>query len=1387
MQGYIEDDRHKNKNQINPNEYNKSVVEWNKTKQKYPKKTIQKFFEEHVERYPNQIAVEFYDSSITYKTMNNKANQLARKIRAKGIEADSIVAILMNNSIEMMIGIMAILKAGAAYLPIDPSYPKERTQYILEDSQTTLLLTSFDLVDSVEFEQEVLLLSDDNLYSGDTSNLEPINGWGNLCYVIYTSGSTGKPKGTLIRHYSVARTVTNTNYVEVKKEDRILQVLNYVFDGSVFNIFGTFLNGATLILLKKEDIMSINQLAEIIKNKRVSVFCITSALLNLIISTNLTSLKNVRKIMVGGEALSFEHIKKAFNYLGPAVIVNGYGPTESTVFAACNPVIEINEKLGSIPIGKAISNTILYVVDKDLNPVPIGEKGELLIGGDGLALGYLNNPELTKQKFIENPFIKGEKLYKTGDMVRYLEDGNIDFLGRADSQVKIRGFRIELGEIENKLILHEEIKDAVVSVKQRESDSDGEKFLCAYLVSTHKLNISEIREYLLKHLPEYMIPTFIIQIEKMPLTVNGKIDTSKLPQPNIEIRGDFKLPQDSIEEQLLDIWSTILGLNKNKISTTTDFFELGGHSLSGIRVLSRIQKLFHINLEFKELFNYPSIKLLANLIKTSDKKENDTTKNCLNEKTTALKDDEIQFFESVSNKKYDRIHTYREKTSCLAKESLELKTEFFEKILKVSKKLRVSPDELCIIALIRALKFYLGNENQLVLWDFHSDLNPILKYNGSEPSTKNSSFSIVPVFAKIENSNLTDSIKNIKEQLRDSISKGKRFSLLENSYENLFNQIISKAQIKFSFQNSKNNQGFDLNYLSNNQSLKSNNAFIEIYGLTIDDTLRFDWRFDKKLYKEDSIKELMQLFKKELTLLVEHCLENNISGYTPSDFPLALLNQKQLDELINTYKDIESIYPLSPMQDGILFHSLKSIGEAEKKDIYIFQLSLNIHHKVNIQQFEDALNIIVNRHPILRTSFHWGNGLKQPLQCVRKDAKVFIQHVDFGDLDTTEIESRLKNFAKEDRLKLFNFEKAPLFRVHLISLPNNATKLLISIHHILLDGWSVPILLEEVLDAYNMLQKNAKVSFQDSKSYEDYIAWYHSMELENTKDFWKNYLKGFSEATALPLRNNIEKSKQSDFRELKTVFSNNLYQKLQIKSKEYKITLNTLISGVWALLLHMYSGNLDIIFGMTVSTRPVEPKEFDKMLGICINTVPLRIEIDINNSLKKYFHSIQKNQINLLNYHYTPLSKIQQYSSIKANSQLFDSILVFENFPMDKLYQQNRSLKVSDMSFDAVTNYPITLAITPDDSLSILLSYDCAQFTTASINQLLEQFEILLSNVAQSNDENISDIIRISINQSTKIPEEKNTQDEKAVMNDIMMDLDNLSEEEIEKLLQESE
>jgi amino acid adenylation domain-containing protein len=619
------------------------LTEWNSTQAEYPQQCIHELFAAQVELTPDKTAVIFEDEKLTYQQLNVKTNQLAHYLRSIGVKPEVLVGISLERSLEMVIGILAILKAGGAYVPLDPEYPQERLDFIKEETQVKTVLTQEKIRE---------ILSDKEKFP--EHNLVNTTSLQNSIYVIYTSGSTGKPKGVINTHRGlVNRLWWMQQTYQLTADDRVLQKTPFSFDVSVWEFFWTLLFGATLIIAEPGGHKDSGYLVDLIRKQQITTLHFVPSMLEAFLEEpQLESCKSLKRVICSGEALTVELQKRFFTHLN-AQLHNLYGPTEAAIDVTAWGIgrrqgdketkgqgeLNVEKEITTpsspsptIPIGTPIHNTQIYILDSHLRQVPIGVAGELYIGGDGLARGYLKRPDLTAERFIPNPFSSPctpstpsapsapSALYKTGDKARYLPDGNIEFLGRIDYQVKIRGFRIELGEIEVVLLQHPEVKTAVVIAKQNQNNNSR---LIAYIVPNQKETPTDatdiatdelktsLRSFLEAKLPSYMVPSAFVILESIPLTPNGKIDRRSLlalDEMGVKLLHQV-LPRNSTEEMIATIWKEVLKLEQ--VGIYDNFFDLGGNSLLATRINSRLRQTFELDLPLRSIFEKPTIVAIA--------------------------------------------------------------------------------------------------------------------------------------------------------------------------------------------------------------------------------------------------------------------------------------------------------------------------------------------------------------------------------------------------------------------------------------------------------------------------------------------------------------------------------------------------------------------------------------------------------------------------------------------------------------------------------------------------------------------------------------------------------------------------------------------------------
>lgn len=580
----------------------------------YPsEKTVAQLFEEAAAKYPDRAAIICGDKQLTYSQLNQRANVLAHRLRQSGVTQETMVGVCVERSEGLIVAILGVLKAGGAYVPFDPEYPRERIAFMLADTRTPLMVTQREMADSVLAGCSATMISLDDLRAEDlvpvAGNSEPTAGPRSLAYVLYTSGSTGRPKGVLVENRSIVRLVFNSNYCHFGPDEVFLHFAPISFDASTFEIWGALLHGSTLVVLPS-GAFSLAQVGRAIRENRVTTAWLTAGLFHLFVDERIEDLCTLKQLLAGGDVLSARHVRKTLEAAPLLTLINGYGPTEGTTFTACHVMRQGDPVPDSVPIGKPVANSFVYVLDESLQLVSPGVEGELFAAGDGIARGYLNSPELTAERFLPDPYAAdtNARMYRTGDRARWREDGMLEFLGRIDTQVKVLGRRIEPGEIETHLLHHPAVRQACVIAIGDEADN---KRLIAYYVPANGVPASaqDFKEFLSSKLPAFMVPSAYVPLAQLPLNANGKVERSALPAPPAASEESGFQPSSNLEELVSGVWKKVLRLDH--VGLNDNFFDLGGDSLLIVAVHSRLQKTLGREIEVTDLFEFTTIRSLA--------------------------------------------------------------------------------------------------------------------------------------------------------------------------------------------------------------------------------------------------------------------------------------------------------------------------------------------------------------------------------------------------------------------------------------------------------------------------------------------------------------------------------------------------------------------------------------------------------------------------------------------------------------------------------------------------------------------------------------------------------------------------------------------------------
>ncbi|MCU9806792.1 amino acid adenylation domain-containing protein [Paraclostridium sp. AKS46] len=1472
-------------------------------------KTIHGLFETIANQKGTNIAVEKEGEVITYSELEVKSNKLANYLRNRGVSDGSSVVVCIDRSIDMITGLLAVWKAGGMYVPVDAEYPQDRIDYIVNDTNCDMILTTANnkskfinhCTTKVYVDSEASKIEQMN-WENSPTNISDNN---KPAYCIYTSGSTGKPKGTCITHRSVLRIVNNSNYLRINENDVILQAATVSFDAAIFEIWGALCNAAKLVLIDKDDLLDMDKLSSTIRSKNISVMFLTTALFNLLVQTNVACLNNVRHVLVGGERVSLPHMNKALAFLGENRIIHVYGPTETTVFATYYPVSEIKENDNTVPIGLPLTNTTLHVLNESMIQVPVGVPGELYIGGTGLAVGYLNMTEMTEKHFIKHPKT-GERLYKTGDIVKRNENGEIVFIGRRDNQVKVRGFRIELGEIQTKIKSISNVKDASVIVRE---DKPGDKKIVAYIVLNQEADSEEIRNILKDMLPEYMIPSRFMFLDELPLTKNGKVDVKALPVPEQKLAvsrvEDSELSK--VEAALVEVWEDVLGVKG--ISVEDNYFDLGGDSILGILIVSKAKNKGLVIVP-KQLFKYPTIRELSKVVNSVESKAEQGTisgdvpltpiqkwffeneymnKNHFNQSMILNVSEDIDYcklketLESIlvhhdalrmnysrSNDVYNQFNAtsceldfnvvhldgnckekimkqvedvvnasqaaldikdgklFRSiyfKTNCgynmlfitihhlvidgvswriLVEDlntayeqilegnsiKLPLKTtsykEWSEKLskyvnsddLQQQKAYWRSIENIEVNKLFKDNINFSNNEGDVVSYSlelskedtqlllkkvpskFKTQINDILltsllltmnkEFNESKikinleghgrediiddvdtSRTVGWFTSIYPVVLETtESGEIVETLLQIKEELSKIPNKGIGYGILkylDSSFGNVNKN--NEPQISFNylgqFDQGKSDEVFSFSdVLAPNEVASENERahLIDVLGRVVEGKLVISWMYSASMGVDEIISNAVETQINYLKEIINEAENTEAKHLSLNDFPLSEISEKEFTMISNLYKDIENIYTLSPLQEGMLYQNRL---DNETGD-YIIQFRMPIQGDLNTKSWNEAWQRAVDYYSILRTSFEW-EIIEKPHQIVHASHRVNFIEYDFSDMDEKEYEDRVTNHIREESLAGFTLKEPPM-KCTIIKKGESNYDFIWCIHHILVDGWSWPLIWQKVFKEYANIQNNLPLDISEELPYQDYIKWLKEQDENKAEEFFRDWLKGYYSPIQLPGMNPEKLGVQPDYKEIMITLSSSETESIRTWVKDGQLTINTLLQGSWAYLLSSYTGENDIVFGSIVSGRPVEMDGIESMVGLFINTVPVRIKLEEDIEVQRWMKGIQERQIELTQYQYSSLTKVQEWSDLRPGNKMFESLYVYENYPM--VGESNESgLILGEIKGNEQTNYPLIFMGIPGEKLRLRLVYDKNRFDEDVMEPMLEQVKMVLNSI----------------------------------------------------------
>lgn len=1511
----------------------------------YPNTCLHKLVEEQVERTPGATALVFEDVELTYRELNRRANRLAHRLKRCGAGPDVLVGVLSERSPEMVLGLLAILKAGAAYVPLDPEQPVERLRFMLDNARPGVLLSQEHLVARLpQSDVPIITMGVGSAGFEDEDGDNPNGGArpGNLAYMIYTSGSTGQPKGALNEHRAICnRLLWMRDAYGINPQDCILQKTPYSFDVSVWEFFLPLITGARLVVARPGGHGESDYLARLIDQHKVTTVHFVPTMLRAFLEEPAArGCTSLRRIICSGEALPVDVQELFFerHATHDCVLHNLYGPTEAAVdvtFWQCEQGAS-----RTIPIGRPIANTQIYILDANLRPVPIGVAGELFIGGVPVGRGYHAEPSLTVQKFIPDCFNEtpGGRLYRSGDLARFRPDGAIEFIGRADNQIKIRGFRVEPGEIESILGTHPSVCDCLVVIRE----DRGLRRLAAYVVFAGEPSVAELTGFLKTKLPEYMVPTLFVPVAVLPRLSNGKVNRKALPA---RVAGDAEpvpglmMPRNTRETLLAGIWREVLRLES--VGVHDNFFGLGGDSILSIQVVARANEA-GLRITPRQFFQNQTVAELALVASEKTVVRDERVGELIaplspvqlwlieqyggvpahynqsvlvevpgNIQPRALAeaaryvyaqhpalslhfslsgDEWTQEFAPVAGAEifaFEDLSPFlppeRETRMRAIAAGLErdmdpargrlvhmrlfrfgeseparlfvvvhhlvvdgvswriLLEDFYAAYERLAHGLQpvLAPEVVSFTEWATQLRLFARQEEVLTaaaywleqdarevrplpgiresnLWGdaravsvalsaaatrqllqvvpqaYNTRINEVLLaalalsfrqwtdaefllvdleghgreefVEGMDTSRTVGWFtSIFPVLLNVPRGVVSpgDILKSVKEQVR---VPGQGF------YYGILKYLSTAAEIRSKL-DSMPPADVLFNYLGQTDAMLPRESgwraatenldpshdpqlrrshLLEINAVVTDGQLRVDVIYGDKVQEREIIEQLAARLLENLHELIEHCCLPSSRGLTPSDMPYSRLDQSNLDGLLcrivagdpAAARDaIEDIYGLSPMQHGMLFHTLFKTGSTT----YFEQLCCRIDGALDEAAFRAAWQKSVTRHPVLRTAFHWQE-LSHPVQVVFGNAELPWETLDWRRVPAKEREARFEKFLEQDRARGFDLNRAPLSRFTLIQVSETGYRFCWSHHHMLLDGWSVAIILREVCDDYEAAARGEKHRApRTPPAYRNFIAWLQKQDSARAENYWRRELKGFAGPLSLPFDHTPDPATKEQFAKQGLYLSEDLTATLKAQVQRRRLTLNTLMRGAWALLLSRYCNSHDVVCGVTVSGRPALLEDIESMVGLFINTLPARMYVDEDQAFAGWLAGIQSQQAEMEQYSHSSLVDVHGWSEVRGGTPLFDSIFVFENYPVEQsLAEPHSALALGEVQAFEQTNYALSLAVVPDSPTLLRATYDTRRFEPESIRQILNHLQTILEAFAVDPERLISSVPTLS-------------------------------------------
>jgi len=1430
---------------------------------------VDKAIAETARRQPNAVAVVDGPRSLSYGELRSRVANLAARLSGLGVGSGDRVGLFAERSVDAVVMMLAILEAGAAWLPLNPSMPKGRLNALLEDAKAKLMLAPSALVGqapgraiSLEFDAPLGLPSS----SRDDAP----------AYVIYTSGSTGKPKGVVIPHCALANhAVATAGRYELAPGDRVLQFASLEFDVAIEEIIPTLLAGATIVVRLPGDVPTITEFDALLRAQRVTVVNLTASYWHEWVAEidrgRVQLPPHLRLVIVGSERVLPASVSTWSRHVGSQVrLLNAYGTSEATITSTVYEAgASARRDAVNVAIGKPLQGVRVYVVDSRMQLLPVGVPGEALIGGASIALGYLNLPAETADRFIDDPFHEspGARCYRTGDRMRWRPDGNLEFLGRLDEQIKIRGFRVEPGEVEEALRRHPVVTDSAVVAHEVE----GRTRLAAF-ITPREIDVDDLKGFLAERLPNYLVPSIFVPLQALPRTASGKVDRKALPSL---VNGSSSAPgagrsvNTRAELTLCRIWSEVLGVRN--VGLDDNFFALGGDSILAIQVVARSRRE-GLRLTVRQFLRHPTVSALAALAEEAGI--------ALGEQGPVVGEAPLTpiqrwFVEQASPDPHHdnqavllelheqpNVHALEAAVGQLVEHHDALRLRLvgdnqrfmapqepapFQRVVVDNGALeeavaRVQTTlDLTVGPVFRAVLFEVpGAQARLLLCAHHlavdgvswrvllEDLSTAYQSHSSgeraalppkttsfkrwserlfeyaqskhlhaeaerwldarllaaspasaDPGLEGEAQSVDANLSPMETQTLLQSasaahgvriddlllaalgnaLETLKpgpwlvdveghgrEELFDDVDLSRTVGWFTTVYPLLLEPDADPVVVRDARRNLRHGGiGYGaLRYLAGHSELSAIRSDVCFNYLgQFDQALSNDGPFT---FAGEPLRELRSPRARRSHVLEVNALVSDgcfSVTFTHVEVQHSHAVVKRLaDAFLDALREltrtplpardaaVEDVYPLTAMQQGMLFHTLLDNGNT-----YVEQMSWTVT-RLDVYAFQQAWDALIARHAILRSAILSQDG--QHLQAVHCDARPKWDLIDLRGFSSEEKRRRIEDILRADRAREFELDRPPLLRLSLLRTAEEEHIFAFSHHHILLDGWSMPLLLDELLALYKAARDGVSAGLPAAEPFRNYVDWLARQDATEWRDFFREALSGFYSANRLPLPVDgttpepgeiLDDNYARKIRELDSPTSSSL----DAFARRHGLTQATLFRAAWALVLARYSGETDVLFGGVMSGRPPDLPGAEAMLGLFINTLPLRVRVPLDAPLLPWLAQLQDLQFELLRHQHAPLAEISALTELPRSQPLFETILVYENYPLNgQLLERMESLGMSKLRAWDKTNYPLTLAVSPWPHPMLQAVYDRRRYSGHAIEKLLDHLTNILGALPQN-------------------------------------------------------